>query len=191
VEGNEPRSQTINPRRYEPGIDLFGGYAKNPNIENACAKARRYQLAARSAIFFLRSHDYRHTGVEVRFSRPTNLAHQLVDVIRPPFGRIFSPTRQYRMTGVVLLKLQTETSAQLDLFGETLRAERIRQVYTAIDTLNRKYGKYTVYLGSSHPAITGARHQGERSDVPERQRTLLKGETARKHLGLPFLGEVT
>jgi hypothetical protein len=39
-------------------------------------------------------------------------------------------------------------------------------------------------------AITQARHQGERGDVPERQRTLLKGETARRRLGLPFLGEV-
>jgi hypothetical protein len=67
-------------------------------------------------------------------------------VLRLHFGRIFSSARQYRMTGVVLLKLQPETTRQLDLFGETLRSERIRQVYTAIDTLNHKYGKYTVYL---------------------------------------------
>jgi hypothetical protein len=32
MEGTEHRSQTINPRRYEPGIDLFGGYAKNPSF---------------------------------------------------------------------------------------------------------------------------------------------------------------
>jgi len=67
---------------------------------------------------------------------------------------------------------------------------RYPQVYTAVDTLNRKYGKDTVYLGSSHPAITGARHDGARGDLPERQRTLLKGETARKRLGLLFLGDV-
>jgi DNA polymerase IV len=167
---------------------VFGQLSRN--IEHACAKARRYQLAARGAIFFLRAQDYRHTGVEVRFSRPTNLAHQLVEVLRPQFGRIFTPTRSYRMTGVVLLKLQPETTRQLDLFGDTLRAERIRQIYTAVDALNRKYGKYTVYLGSSHPAITRARHNGARGDLPERQRTLLQGETARKHLGFPFLGDV-
>ena len=167
---------------------VFGQLSRN--IEHACAKARRYQLAARGAIFFLRAQDYRHTGVEVRFSRPTNLAHQLVEVLRPQFGRIFTPTRSYRMTGVVLLKLQPETTRQLDLFGDTLRAERIRQIYTAVDALNRKYGKYTVYLGSSHPAITRARHDGARGDLPERQRTLLQGETARKHLGFPFLGDV-
>ena len=32
VEGNEPRSQTINPWRYVPGIYLIGGYAKNPSM---------------------------------------------------------------------------------------------------------------------------------------------------------------
>ena len=91
---------------------------------------------------------------------------------------------------MVLLKLQPETQEQLDLFGETLRAERIRQVYTAIDALNRKYGKYTVSLGSSHPAVIRAPHDGARGDRPERQRTVLPGETERTHLGFPFLGEV-
>jgi hypothetical protein len=140
---------------------------------------------------FLRTQDYRHLGLDVALSRPTNLAHQLVDVVRPQFGRIFTPSLDYRMTGVVLLKLQTETDRQLDLFGETLRAERVRQVYTAVDAVNQKYGKYTVYLGSSFPAITQARYDGARGDIPARQRTLFKGETARRRLGLPFLGEVT
>jgi DNA polymerase IV len=124
---------------------VFGQLSRN--IENACAKARRYQLAAKAAIVFLRTQDYRHLGLDVALSRPTNLAHQLVDVVRPQFGRIFTPSLDYRMTGVVLLKLQTETDRQLDLFGETLRAERVRQVYTAVDAVNQKYGKYTVYLG--------------------------------------------
>jgi DNA polymerase V len=166
---------------------VFGQLSRH--VETACAKARCYQLAARGAIVLLRTQDYRHTGIEVALSRPTNLAQQRVEVIRPPFGRIFSAARQYRMTGVVLLKLQPETNRQLDLFGEALRAERIRQVYTAIDTLNRKYGKCTVSLGSSYPAITRARHRGERGEVPERQRTLLKGETARRRLGIPLLSD--
>ncbi len=180
--------RTFTPPSHDEAY-VFGQLSRH--IENACAKARRYQLAARGALVFLRTQDYRHLGLEVALSRPTNLAHQLVDVVRPPFGRIFTPSLDYRLTGVVLLKLQPETDRQLDLFGDTLRAERIRQVYTAVDALNQKYGTYTVYLGSSFPAITQARHDGERGDVPERQRNLLKGETARRRLGLPFLGDVT
>ena len=167
---------------------VFGQLSRN--IEHACAKARRYQLAARGAVFFLRTQAYRDLGMDIALTRPTNLAHELVALLRPPFGRLFTPTLAYRLTGVVLLKLQPERHGQLDLFGDTLRAERLRQVYTAVDALNRKYGKDTVHLGSSHPAITRAPHDGARGDLPERQRTLLKGETARKHLGFPFLGEV-
>jgi hypothetical protein len=63
-------------------------------------------------------------------------------------------------------------------------------VYTAVDALNQKYGKYTVYWGSSFPAMIQARHEGERGDIPERQTNLLRGETRRRRLGLPFLGEV-
>jgi impB/mucB/samB family protein len=168
---------------------VFGPLSRN--LENACAQARRYQLAAKAALVFVRTQDDRHLGLEVALSRPTNLAHQLVDVVRPQFGRIFTPALAYRLTGVVLLKLQTETNQQLDRLGDPLRAERIRQVDTAVDALNRQYGQYTVYLGSSFPAITQARHAGERGDIPARQRTLLTGETARRRLGLPFLGKVT
>jgi DNA polymerase IV len=167
---------------------VFGQLSRN--IEQACAKARRYHLAARGALVFLRTQAYRDLGMELVLTRPTNLAHELVALLRPQFGRIFTPATPYRLTGVVLFKLQPETTRQLDLFGDTLCAERIRQIYTAVDALNRKYGKYTVYLGSSHPAITRARHDGARGDLPERQRTLLQGETARKHLGFPFLGDV-
>jgi DNA polymerase IV len=179
--------RTFTPPSHDESY-VFGQLSRN--IEHACAKARRYQLAARGALVFLRTQAYQDLGMELVLTRPTNLAHELVALLRPQFGRIFSAARQYRLTGVVLLKLQPETQGQLDLFGDTLRAERIRQVYTAVDALNRKYGKYTVYLGSSHPAITQALHDGPRGDLPERQRTLLKGETARKHLGFPFLGEV-
>jgi DNA polymerase-4/DNA polymerase V len=167
---------------------VFGQLSRN--IEHACTKARRYQLAAGGAVVFLRTQAYRDLGMEVALTRPTNLAHELVDLLRPQFGRIFTPATPYRLTGVVLLKLQPETPGQLDLFGDPVRAARIRQVYTAMDALNRKYGKYTVYLGPSHPAITRAHHGGSRGDIPERQRTLLQGETARKHLGLPFLRDV-
>ena len=139
---------------------------------------------------FLRTQDFRSMGIEVALSHATNMAHTLVNVIKPQFGRIFSSSQQYRLTGVILLKLQTETTRQLDLFGEMVRAEHIRQVYTAVDAINQKYGKYTVYFGSSFPAVTQGLHHNARGDVPERHTNLLKGETKRRRLGLPFLGEV-
>jgi hypothetical protein len=71
-----------------------------------------------------------------------------------------------------------------------IHAERIRQVYGPVDRLDQKYGKYTVYRGSSFAAVTRARHAGERGDVPEWHTNLLKGETKRRRLGIPCMGEV-
>jgi hypothetical protein len=63
-------------------------------------------------------------------------------------------------------------------------------VYEAIDQLDAKYGKYTVFLGSSFAAIQGNQHAGDRAELPRRRQMLLKGEGKRKRLGIPMLGEV-
>jgi hypothetical protein len=61
-----------------------------------------------------------------------------------------------------------------------------------VDAIKAKYGKHTVFLGTSFLAHRSAQHDGERGHLPERRRELLPGETARKRLGIPmFMGEVT
>ena len=74
--------------------------------------------------------------------------------------------------------------------GEVLRAERARRLFDAIDGLDAKYGKHTVFLGSSFAAMQGQQHTGDRAELPRRRRMLLPGEGERKRLGIPFLGDV-
>ena len=70
--------------------------------------------------------------------------------------------------------------------------QRLSHLYESVDTLREKYGKHTVFLGASFLAHTHAQHESERGQVPERQRALLPGETARKRVGIPmFMGDVT
>ena len=160
------------------------------NVENACIKARRYHLEARRVFFLLRTQGYRHYGYELTLSHPTAMPHVIVALIREHFDRVYCADYTYRMTGVVLSDLRGEGETQLDLFGEVARAERTRVVYEAIDRLDAKYGKHTVFLGSSYAAINGVQHQGKRGERPRRQGMLLKGEGERKRLGIPLLGEV-
>jgi hypothetical protein len=47
----------------------------------------------------------------------------------------------------------------------------------------------TLFLGSSFYAHTVAPHEGERGMLPQRRYALLKGETARKRLGIPMLSD--
>ena len=162
------------------------------NIENACIKARRYKLAAKGAVIFLRTQDFKDSGVELKFSRQTAFSHEIINIAHPAFDDLFNPQILYRSTGIVLFNLEEQNTAQLDLFGDALFVERMAHIYESIDYIRDKYGKHTLYFGSSHEANLFAQHLGERGDVPERKQTLYKGETKRKRLALPvFLGKIT
>ena len=161
------------------------------NIESACIKARRYRLAAQGAAIFLKTQQFRYRWLEVRFTHATAFPHQIVRAIEPAFAQLFQPEEEYRVTGVVLLKLDEDTMIQLDLFGEALKAERFSRVYKAVDHMREKYGKHTVYLGTSLLAQKFSQHLGERGDEPLRKRELFKGETKRKRMGIPmFMGKL-
>jgi DNA polymerase-4/DNA polymerase V len=162
------------------------------NVENACIRARKYQLVAQRVVIFLRSQDFRDVGREVELSGPTHFPNDILKAVLPVFEDLFNASTAYRATGIILLKLSEASYGQLDLFGEAIRLQRLSNLYESIDTLREKYGKHTVFLGASYLAHTHAQHDGERGHLPERQRELLPGETVRKRLGIPmFMGEVT
>jgi DNA polymerase-4/DNA polymerase V len=180
--------KTFTPPSSDPQF-VFAQLSKN--IENASMKARRYNLVAQRAVCFLKTQDYRGNGAEVRFSRPTAFAHEIVRAMEPVFERLFDPRERYRSTGIVLFKLGDDTITQPDLFGVTARIERMAKVYDAVDGVRVKYGKHTLFLGSSFYAHSFAQHLGDRGDVPQRKENLFKGETTRQRLGIPmFMGDV-
>ena len=161
------------------------------NIENATMKARRYQLAPRGIIVYLKTQDFLSAGMEVRLSHKTSIPTELIASAKPAFDRIFRSGTLYRSTGVVLLDLESDETAQLDLFGSAAKTIEMRSLYQGVDEVRRKYGKHTLYLGSSFLANQFAQHLGERGDIPKRKETLLKGETTRKRVGIPmFLADV-
>jgi DNA polymerase-4/DNA polymerase V len=161
------------------------------NIENACMKARRYTVAARAIIIFLKTQDFRASGVELKLSRPSNIPSDILTTIHPAFDDLFGAHLQYRATGVVLADLKEDTTVQLDLFGEALRLEKARKLFSAVDDVRERFGKHTLYLGSSFLANRFTQHLGDRGDAPERKARLLPGETARRRLAIPmFMGKV-
>ena len=62
-------------------------------------------------------------------------------------------------------------------------------VYKSLDALSAKYGKHTVFLGSSLAAMGNA-HQTSRGLEATRKAELFAGETSRKRVGVPLLGTV-
>jgi DNA polymerase-4/DNA polymerase V len=162
------------------------------NIENACIKARKHKLAAQRVVIFLRTQQFRDTGLEIDLSGPTQFPNDMLRAVASAFEDLFDPSVAYRATGVILSKLTEAYYGQLDLFGEAIRMQRLSNLYESVDTLREKYGKHTVFLGASFLAHQSAQHDGERGHLPERKQQLLPGEIPRKRLGIPmFMGEVT
>ena len=159
------------------------------NIENACIKARRHGLAARCTVIYLKTQDFRGEGMECSLSAATSIPGDVIRVIRPAFEKIFRQEKEYRATGVILTKLAEDRIRQPDLFGETLRIEKMQNLYGQIDAIARKFGKHSVVLGSSLPTFTTPQHEGERAASAGEGRPKIQGETKRKHLAIPFLGE--
>ena len=157
------------------------------NLENACIKARRYNLVARKLYILLRTQEFKHVGLEAKLSRPTHYPEDIIELARKLFDTMFTPGTRYRLTGVVLGELLSGVSVQTSLFEPPVRLDRMKKLYSAIDHLAEKYGKHSVYLAAGHKAYTTKTHQGGRGGESERQQQRLKGETKRQHLNLPML----
>ncbi|MEI6611084.1 MAG: DNA polymerase IV [Deltaproteobacteria bacterium] len=155
------------------------------NMESACIKARRYSLAPNKIVVFLKKNDFSTAGSEAKLSRPCAFPLEFSDIIRDLFNSCYCPKDIYRATGVVLLNMEPDTNIQYSLFDNPLQAEKIRGLYNVADELGQKYGKHTLHLGSSH--LIDKLGRGRRGSPTSREQTQFKGETNRRHLGLPLL----
>lgn len=155
------------------------------NFESACMKARRYDLAPKKIVVFLKKNDFDTVGSEAKLVRPCVYPLELAELLRRLFDSIYEAQDIYRSTGAVLLELVPDRNIQYSLFEEPIRAENVRKLYAATDIVNRKYGKHTLHLGGAH--LIDQFGKGRRGEPTEREKTRFFGETGRKHLGLPIL----
>ncbi len=164
---------------------IFSQLSKN--IENACIKLRRHKLAAKKVIFFLKTQDFYYYGTKFELSRATNIPSDLICLAEKSFNEFFNPKFLYRAAGTSLFDIEIENSRQLDIFGKVLRAEKLTSFFKAVDVAQKKHGKHTLYLATSFWANKFAQHLGKRGDIPKRKGFLVKGETARRRIGIPML----
>lgn len=154
---------------------IFSQLSKN--IENACIKARRYNLVSQHIRFFLKTQDFQFQSAVLKLSQPVSTPERIISALTPAFEKLYTPRTPYRGTGVFLMELCSST-LQPDLFGEHAETLSMDLIYKNIDEVNKRYGKHTVFLGSS--LIT---HQ---NGAVAKSRTHIK----RKRLGIPIIGEV-
>jgi len=154
------------------------------NLESACIKARRYNLAAKKIVAYLTTKTYGGAGVEAKLDRPSNCPLEMADLLYELFKGLFKPGQLYRATGIVLLNLCLDKNVQYSLFEDPLQAEKIQDAYIAMDELSRRFGKHVVHLGASH--LIEVQGRGKRGEPTAREQKRFPGETRRQHLGLPL-----
>jgi len=176
------KSKTFAPPTNNPAY-LFAHLLRN--FESACMKARRYDLAPKKIVVFLRKNDFNSVGSEAKLARPCVYPLELAELLRNLFHSIYDPKDIYRSTGTVLLDLVPDRNIQYSLFEEPLRAENIRKIYEAADIVNGRFGKHTLHLGGAH--LIDQFGKGRRGEPTDREKTRFFGESRRRHLGLPII----
>lgn len=141
------------------------------NVENALIKARRYNLAAKKIMLYLKTNNFRYQGLEVKLSRASSFPSEVMPLVKEVFTKLFLSKSLYRATGVVLFGLQSRESLQLNLFESPITIEKLERLYEAVDAIDNKYGKHTIFLGSSLPILQ-------------------RSGQSRQFINLPFLGTV-
>jgi len=157
------------------------------NLENACIKARRYRLLAKGFILFMRTQDFRDSGMEIKLTHPSAYPSELFEFLKRGFEEIYNPAVKYRQTGVILTGLVPSERIQYSLFDDLARIEKMERIYSVIDKISERLGKHTIFLAPSLPTKIEAQHKGERGDIPSRHSNMFKGENERQRIGLPLL----
>ncbi len=123
------------------------------HIEDACAKTRRYKLVPRKLSIYLKTKTFTYLKVTLPLTHPTSSPETLITLMRSAFPELYHAGILYRATGVTLHELIPDTSAQSDLFGETVQLSKFKALHKDIDALEEKLGKRMVHLASTQSAL--------------------------------------
>ena len=136
---------------YPPSSDetfIFSELTKN--LENACAKARRFNLAAAKISIFLKTQDFKTTGVQIKLTTPSAFPPLLMNALKEGFKYIYEKIYLYRQTEIVLYLTE---NVQYSLFDDIVKIDKIKRIYDSIDGINKKLGRNSVHLASSIPSL--------------------------------------
>jgi len=174
--------KTFSPSTTDPDY-LFAHLLRN--LERALSKMRRFHLATRRLVMILRSHDFVDDVLEITLSRYATAVLDLVGPVRDNFDQFFKEGKTYRASGVVLCDLKDDRKIQLNIFEDPVRMVKAQRLDSAVDALNRQFGRQAVHLADSLPVD---KNRGGVRNIPSaRRQNLLKGESKRRRLGLPVL----
>lgn len=162
-------------RSFHPASndDVFLFSQLSKHIEDACAKARHFNLLTKRVSIFLKSRNFQYFTFSFDIINATNAPEIIIKLSREHFHRIYNKEIIYRTTGVRLYELVSNEINQKDLFGNNIKSDKFELIHKYIDSIEDKYGKRMVYLASTHNAIKYSNDKSEGTDADDLDRDLL------------------
>ncbi len=99
------------------------------NVENACIKARRWNLSTPVVFFFLKTQAFQYHGYEIKLAYPTNVPQDILKEVARYFPKVFKKGTEYRATGVTLMQL-TEHAHESSTSSVPCRSPRVSSEYS-------------------------------------------------------------
>lgn len=182
-DGDERIGSILKSHTFKPSRDREYILSQlSANLEAACAKARRHRVKARYCRFYLKTQAFTYAGLTLDLNVSLADPREFLRAIHARFDDIYESGELYRATGIGLYVLTGDESVTPDLFGTSSRIERESPLIGAIDKLNHKYGRHTVFLGESFGAVTN--HESLR----KKPRLSLPIHQRKKTIAIPHLG---
>ena len=118
----------------------------------AAERLRRQGLRAAGANLYIQSYPESAPplpgGVHaatVSFATPCAETSELLRELLPKLRGLFQPGRRYKKAGVMFFGLEPDCARQPDLFADQARQERNDRFAAAVDAINQRYGRNTVF----------------------------------------------
>ncbi len=155
------------------------------HIESLCIRLRKYKLGTSVVCLSIKTQSFSYKNVDLLLPRPTAVPEEILPHLRLKFDSLWKSSIQgkhiIRASSITLGHLVDITARHEDLFGASSKAEKLYDVYSAIDSLAGKFGRGTVFLGSSFNASEAAVKDSKKMGTYHKKR----------NLDIPILGWVS
>jgi DNA polymerase-4 len=149
------------------------------NIENACKTLRKQKLVTRQFSIFLKTKEGRFITRAWKCIVPTCSPEPILQIVRRAFTSLCTQAVTVKATGITCSDLVSTGFGQ-DLFGYSKKAEVHDQVHQITDTLDHRFGAYSVVMASSLASLVVQNKKG--GEVSSYSKT--------RPLSLPCMGNV-
>ena len=139
------------------------------NYASRCAEKLRAQSTVASVVsVFIQTNPFREdleqyqNYCETRLLTPSNSTSVIVQAAYEGLQRIYRPNLRYKKAGVIVMDISPNSPIQQDLFDiHVEQFEKMRQLDTVIDRINKVNGTETIVLGSQQYTQKGGRGKAD------------------------------